>query len=84
MDIKLPREQKLEIVGSIQHYFETELAEKIGQLAAEFLLDFMVKELGPFIYNQAVKDAKGVLVQKMVSLDEDLSALEKALPLTKR
>lgn len=83
MDIKLPREQKLVIVGNIQHYFETELGEEIGQLAAELLLDFMVKELGPFIYNEAVKDAKGVLEQKMVSLDEDLGALEKALPLNR-
>ncbi len=84
MVIKLPREQKLEIVGKIQGYFSVEFAEEIGQLAADSLLDFMLKELSPYIYNQAIKDARTIIDQKMIALEEDICALEKPIPLMKR
>jgi len=77
LPIKLPREQKLEIVSNIQHYFETERSESIGDLAAENLLDFMLQELSPYVYNQAISDARKIIDQKMASLDDEMYALEK-------
>ncbi|WP_028562958.1 DUF2164 domain-containing protein [Paenibacillus pinihumi] len=75
--VKLPREQKLQLVEQIQHYFEMELSQEIGQLAGENLLDFMIKELSPYLYNQAMSDARGVISERMASIEEELYALEK-------
>ncbi|MDH6368331.1 uncharacterized protein (DUF2164 family) [Paenibacillus sp. PastF-3] len=77
--IKIQREHKLQVTSSIQDYFETELSSEIGQLASENLLDFMLKELSPHIYNQALADARKVIEQKMISIEEELYALEQPL-----
>ncbi len=82
--IKLPREHKLQVSSSIQDYLDTELSIEIGQLASENLLDFMLKELTPYIYNQAITDARKVIEQRMISLEEEMYALEKPLPSPKR
>jgi uncharacterized protein (DUF2164 family) len=79
LPIKIQREQKLEIIASIQDYFQTERSEVIGDLAAENLLDFMLKELAPYAYNQAISDARRVIEQKMSSLDDEMYALEKPI-----
>lgn len=78
--IKLPKEEKDQIIASVQHYFEEERSETIGNLAAEQLVDFLVQQLGPYIYNKAISDARQMLVQKLTSIDEELYALEKPAP----
>ncbi|OME74230.1 hypothetical protein BSK65_00585 [Paenibacillus odorifer] len=82
--IKIQREHKLQITSSIQDYFETELSSEIGQLASENFLDFMLKELSPYIYNQALADARKVIEQKMISIEEELYALEQPLTSARR
>ncbi|MED5017341.1 DUF2164 domain-containing protein [Paenibacillus chibensis] len=77
--IKLPKEQKAEIVDRVQGYFEDERSESIGQLGAEQLIDFMIIELGPYIYNKAIEDARAFITEKMAQIDDDLYALEKPL-----
>lgn len=84
MLIKLPREQKLEIVSKMQRYFNSEFSEEIGQLATEIFLDFILKEISPYIYNQAIKDARSIIEQRMMLLEEDVCALEIPLQLAKR
>lgn len=82
--LKIQREHKLQITSSIQDYFDTELSSEIGQLASENLLDFMLKELTPYIYNQALADARKVIEQKMNSVEEELYALEQPLTTGRR
>ncbi|RLQ95415.1 DUF2164 domain-containing protein [Falsibacillus albus] len=77
LDIKLPKEQKQLLIGRIQTYFYEDRGEEIGDLAAENFFHFILKEFGPFIYNQGVQDSKFVLEQKMENLDEDLEALKR-------
>jgi len=84
LPIKIPREQKLEIIASIQDYFQTERSEEIGELAAENLLDFMLKELSPYAYNQAISDARRLIDQKMGSLDDEMYALEQPIRSNRR
>ncbi|WP_233523046.1 DUF2164 domain-containing protein [Peribacillus saganii] len=79
MYIKFPRDHKEHIVRSIQEYFYRQNGEEIGELAAEEFLDFAIKEIGPFIYNGAVKDAKSIIDEKMMNLEEDLSSLERPI-----
>jgi uncharacterized protein (DUF2164 family) len=82
--IKLSREQKLEIADKLQRYFKTEFSEEIGHLQSEIFLDFILKEVSPYIYNQAIKDARSIIEQRMILLDEDICALEVPLPLAER
>lgn len=81
MSLKITKEYKEQIVVNIQRYFLEERGEEIGNLAAEFLMDFMIQQIGPHIYNQAVGDAQTLLMQRMASLDEDVSALRMPIKL---
>ena len=47
--INMTREEKVQIINRLKTFFEEERSETIGDLAAENLLDFMLKELGPYI-----------------------------------
>jgi len=60
------------------------MPEPIGELAAGNLLDFMLKQLGPIIYNQAISDARTVVMQQMERVEEEIYALEQSEGLTKR
>lgn len=79
MYIRLPKEIKDQIIYKIKDYFYNERSEEIGDLAAGNLLDFVLKEIGPYFYNQGVKDAKEMFEQKMLSLEEDIQSLERPI-----
>ena len=70
---KLEKEVKAEMISSIQEYFLNERDEEIGNLSAELLLQFMIEQVGPVIYNQAIRDAHALVSKKI----EDLYGLEK-------
>ncbi|MFG6116538.1 DUF2164 domain-containing protein [Halobacillus sp. MO56] len=74
---KMKKEDREQVVASIQEYFELERGEQLGSIAAEQLLDFFMKELGPFMYNQGIRDAKGLVEEKVMNLEEDILALER-------
>ncbi|CAG7599249.1 hypothetical protein PAESOLCIP111_00296 [Paenibacillus solanacearum] len=84
MTIKLPREEKEQIIGSVKAYFEQERSESIGDLAAEQLIDYMIQELGPYIYNKAVADARVLINEKMNQMEDEMYSLEKPLHKRKR
>lgn len=75
--IKLPRDEKLQLVHGLQHFFETERGESIGELGAEQLVDYMISAVGPYIYNAAIADARTVFQEKMNQLDDEWYSLEK-------
>ncbi len=79
MIIKFSTEEKRSIIPLIQQYFEKERGEEIGNLAAEFLLDFFVSKIGPVIYNHAINDARNYLKERMDELEYGLYELEKPL-----
>ncbi|QAY65318.1 DUF2164 domain-containing protein [Paenibacillus protaetiae] len=81
---KLPREQKEQLISSLQRFFEMERSESIGSVAAEQLLDHMLQELGPFIYNQAITDARQTVMERMQAMEDELYALEKSSSGSKR
>lgn len=76
---KFPKEQRDQLIEEVRHYFEVERGEPIGHLAAEGVLDFFASTLGPYIYNQALSDCRHVVNERMISLEEDIYALEKSL-----
>ena len=76
-DIKLEKEQKDKLIRDIQWYFEKEREEEIGNLGAELILDFFLKEIAPTIYNEGLNDAKAWFTSKLADLDIDFMLLEK-------
>ncbi|MCA1319304.1 DUF2164 domain-containing protein [Bacillus tianshenii] len=76
--IKLPKEAKDQMISSIQAYFEMERDETIGELGAEMLVDFFVKEMGLYYYNQGVADAKLMVEQRWSAVEEDLESLKRS------
>ncbi|OGX68251.1 MAG: hypothetical protein A2189_00690 [Paenibacillus sp. RIFOXYA1_FULL_44_5] len=75
----MKKEEKEIMVSKIQQYFELERSEEIGHLAAENLLDFFIKEIGPLVYNQAIDEAQKLVTMNMLRLDEDMYALKKLI-----
>jgi uncharacterized protein (DUF2164 family) len=71
--IELKKETKQDIVNSIKQFFVNEQDEEISYFQASLLLDFILAEIGPHIYNQAIADAYSLMSDKL----EDLYGLEK-------
>jgi uncharacterized protein (DUF2164 family) len=69
MTIVLKKEMRDELIRSIQRYFDTQMDEEIGNLAAGSLLGFVLEEIGPVIYNQAVADVQQHLQTRVADLE---------------
>ena len=69
MTIELSREDRQQAVASIERYFRQNMDEPIGNIAAGGLLSFLLEEIGPCIYNQAVSDVQERLQARVAELD---------------
>jgi uncharacterized protein (DUF2164 family) len=69
MAIKLDKDVEQRLLASLQRYCANNFDEEVGNLKAQLLLDFCVREIGPSIYNQAVQDAQKVMQEKVTELE---------------
>ena len=69
MAIELEKGVRERAVESIQRYFRENMEEPIGTLAAGALLGYLVEEIGPVIYNQAVADVQDRLQARVAEVD---------------
>jgi uncharacterized protein (DUF2164 family) len=76
-DIEFSPQQKVMLVEKLQKYMSKELDIELGQFDADFMLDFISKEMGSIYYNQGLYDAQAVLTDKMDSLTDAIYQLEK-------
>lgn len=74
--IELQKEKRAEAIASLKKYYEEEIREPIGDLRAGLLLDFILEDIGPAIYNQAIADAQSRLAARVADLDGELFADE--------
>jgi uncharacterized protein (DUF2164 family) len=72
MTLELPREARDQAVASIQRYFEENMEERIGNIAAGGLLGYFLEEIGPLVYNKAVADVQERLQMRVAELDIDI------------
>jgi len=68
MNPNFTKVQKAEIIGSLQRYASEELDCELGDIQAGHLLEYILKEISPFAYNQGVEDAKGYVAAKVEEL----------------
>ena len=69
MTIEISKQARSEAVVSIERYFQVNMEEKIGNIAAGALLGFFLEELGPIVYNKAVADVQERLQSRISELD---------------
>ena len=72
MTIELSKDCRKEAIASIERYFRENMEEKIGNVAAGGLLNFVLEEIGPSIYNKAVADVQERLQQRVAELDIEI------------
>jgi uncharacterized protein (DUF2164 family) len=72
---RLPEDQKDHVKNQLIRFFNKELDEEIGVIAAESILNFFLQQVGPTLYNQGVSDAKLALEKRMDDLNYDLDDL---------
>lgn len=75
--IEFSKEERQLLVRDIRLYFKEELDQEIGQFDAEFLLDFVIQEIGPYFYNRGLYDAQAILEKRLDSINEAIYELEK-------
>jgi uncharacterized protein (DUF2164 family) len=73
MAIEIPKEVRQQAIASIERYFQENMDEKIGNLAAGALLSFFVEEIGPVIYNMAVAEVQERLQTRVMEVDLEVS-----------
>jgi uncharacterized protein (DUF2164 family) len=76
-EIRFSDSDKALLVQKLQRYFAEELDRELGRFDAEFLLDFIAKEIGGCFYNQGLYDARAVLEKHVENLGEAIYQLEK-------
>ena len=69
MPIVLSETARKQSIASIKRYFIEELEQDIGDLKAGLLLEFILKEIGPSIYNAAIGDAQTYLRDRIADLE---------------
>jgi uncharacterized protein (DUF2164 family) len=69
MTIRLKTETQARFIASIKRYFAENFDDELGDLKASLLLEFVLRELGPGIYDQAVADAQSRIQDAVVELD---------------
>ena len=69
MAVELAKDVHKEAVASIERYFQENLEQRIGNIAAAALLNFFLEEVGPSIYNRAVVDVQERLQLRVSELD---------------
>ena len=75
VSLELEKPQRTSAITSIQRYFAENL-EPIGDLPAGLLLNFLLEEIGPVIYNRAIADAQTRMAQRVSDLSGELFADE--------
>jgi len=73
MRIKLSPERRANLLRAIKEYSAVEFDEPLSDFRAQALLDFFIRELGPPVYNQGVRDASGFIQSKLADIEGEIT-----------
>lgn len=76
MAITLPKDKQQQALASVERYFREHMDEPIGNIAAAQLLNFLIEEIGPSLYNQAVTDVQERMQLRVSELDIEVHEAE--------
>ena len=72
MKIHLSPDRRAALLETLTAYYATEFDETLSAFRAESLLDFFVRELGPPLYNQGVRDAAAYMQAKLGDIEGEV------------
>ena len=72
MKIRLSPERRAALLETLTAHYATEFDETLSAFRAEALLDFFVRELGPAVYNQGVRDAVAFVQAKLTDIEGEV------------
>jgi uncharacterized protein (DUF2164 family) len=72
MKIRLSTERREALLASLLALYASEFDETLSRFRAEALLDFFVRELGPSVYNQGVRDATAFVQAKLADIEGEV------------
>ena len=72
MKIRLSPERRGALLESLVAYYAENFDEPISPFRAEALLDYFVRELGPPVYNQGVRDAAAFVQAKLADIEGEV------------
>jgi uncharacterized protein (DUF2164 family) len=67
--IRIAPDKLKQFQASVKRYVAENFDEDIGDLKAGLMLDFVMKEIAPAIYNQAIADAQAYFQVRVTDLD---------------
>ena len=70
MPITLDKETSARALASLRRYCADELDLELRELPAQLFLEFILKEIGPSIYNSALGDAQSFLRDRIADLED--------------
>lgn len=68
--MELSKQEITGLIPSVQKFFREELEHELSEMKTRQLLDYIIKEIGPYAYNRGVKDAESFFRRHV----EDLTA----------
>jgi uncharacterized protein (DUF2164 family) len=79
---RLPKETLERMADSLQRYWGANFDEDIGDLKTTLLLQFILDEIAPSVYNLAIRDAQTYLQEKISDLEVNYYCEEFSHPWT--
>lgn len=76
MQIEFNEREKEVLVHKLKRYLDQELDVEMGQFDAEFLLDFISKEIGVYHYNRGLNDARYIFKSRVEDTMDAIYELE--------
>ncbi len=76
MPIDLSPDDTTRAIASLRRYCDEQLDEPIGELKARLFLEFILKEIGPSVYNGAIADAQAYFRDRVADLEGACSQQE--------
>jgi uncharacterized protein (DUF2164 family) len=75
--LALDREDRQRVISDLQAWFLDERGERIGDLAADLLVEFFQEKAARHWYNRGVQDAQAVARDRLERLADDLDLLKR-------
>ena len=72
MRIRLSPERRAALLQAVRAHFEEHFDEPLSDFRAQGLVDLFLRELGPPVYNQGVRDAAGYVQQKLADIEGEV------------
>lgn len=72
--IEISKQERGDAIASLQRYFRENFSDEIGDMPAGLLLNYILEEIGPAIYNKAIEDARARMEQRVMDLPGELFA----------